>query len=186
MKKSLKIYLLSWLGVVVLFVLLIVANGFNLFAPHHRVAIDSTNIVKITGLDLPEVLSVNSWNNLDRYTSRWDCFEHNSQFVDKLSEDCIAQLENLCQTDTVHWHKDIYEGSYVYLDDAWNRGDIYCISCRISERGSYVEYYVDESEGEEYSVLIFMVILLLVSLLIVWGIVWLIVVIVRRITRRNE
>lgn len=57
-KKSSKIYLLLWVGVIVSFVLLVVAGRAGLFSPHHRLAQDPTNIEKITKIDLPDITSV--------------------------------------------------------------------------------------------------------------------------------
>lgn len=181
MKKSSKIYLLLWLGVIVSFVLLIVASRIGLFSPHHQLAQDPGNIEKITELDLPDVTSVESWNNLERCSSRWDCFEHRSYFAGKLSDECVHQLEIKCQTDSIHWHKDSAVGYYEYHDDAWNRGDIYCINCRIYEKGySYVEYYVDELEGTCILIWSFMAFISVVLVLVSWGIVLLATIIVHK------
>ena len=178
LKKSSKIYLLLWVGVIVSFVLLVVAARAGLFSPHHRLAQDPTNIEKITKIDLPDIASVESWNNLKRGSSRWDLFEHRFEFSEKLSDECIHQLEIKCQTDSIHWHKGSASGRYEYLDDAWNRGDIYCISCRIYEDHAYVEYYVDELEGLDFPILIFLGLLLVVLILVIWGIILLIKTIV--------
>ena len=98
MKKSLKIYLLLWVGVLFFIVLLVVITRMGLLTPHHRLAQDPTNIEIITGLDLPNPISVNSQNNLGRGASGWDCFEHRSQFSEKLSDELIGQLEIKCKT----------------------------------------------------------------------------------------
>lgn len=105
MKKSLKKYLWSWTVVGVLSVVFIVLGETVGFAPHHKLAQDPTNIEKITKLDLPDIISVESSDNLDRGQSCWDCFNHLSRFEGKLSDDCVRQLESLCVSDTVHWRK---------------------------------------------------------------------------------
>lgn len=185
MKKSSKIYLLLWVAVIVSFVLLFIALRADLFAPHHRLAQDPTNIERITGLDLPDTTSVDSWNNLERCSSRWDCFNHRSHFSEQLSEDCIRQLETLCQTDSVHWHKDETAGCYEYLDDAWDRGGIYCISCRIYDDYSDVEYYIDELEELDNVFIGLLLIELVVLVLAVWGMVLLVMIIVRKCRKQQ-
>lgn len=186
LKKITKIYLLLWVAVIVSFVFLIVAGRTDLFAPHHRLAQDPANVERITGLNLPDTRLVNSWNNLERWSSRWDCFSHRSHFAEQLSDDCIRQLETLCKTDSVYWHKDEKAGCYEYLDDAWDRGDIYCISCRIDEDYAYVEYYVDEYEELDNVFIGFLIILLLVLVLVVWGMVLLVVIIIRKCRKQKS
>lgn len=185
MKKPLKIYLTLWAGVIVSFVLLVVAGRAGLFSPHHRLAQDPTNIEKITKIDLPDITSVESWNNLKRGSSRWDLFEHRFKFSEKLSAECIHQLEIKCQTDSIRWHKGSASGRYEYLDDAWNRGDTYCISCHIYEDHAYIDYYVDELEGLYFPILIFLGLLLVVLILVVWGIILLIKTIVYKCNKHK-
>lgn len=170
MRKTLKIYLWSWVVVIALLAILIVLGRTDAFAFHHRLAKDPTNIEKITKLDLPEIAPVDSRDNLERSSSCWDCFEHRSYFTEKLSDDCIQQLDYLCLTDSTHWSKDEANGYYAYLDDAWNRGGRYCISCRIYDDYSYVEYYVDESEGIGIVIAGIMVLMVFVYILLVYGI----------------
>lgn len=186
MKKSLKIYLLLWVGVLFFIVLLVVITRMGLLTPHHRLAQDPTNIEIITGLDLPNPISVNSQNNLGRGASGWDCFEHRSQFSEKLSDELIGQLEIKCKTDSVHWHKNDTIVCYKYLDDAWNSGGIYCISCRIYEDYSHVEYYVDEVEGFINFGYGMLPILLIVFILLVWGMVLIVKIIVRKCRNSKE
>lgn len=173
-----------WVGVIVSVVLFVIALCADLLAPHHRLAQDPANIEKITGLNLPDTISVNSSNNLERGTSRWDCFSHRSHFTEELSDDCIRQLETLCKTDSVYWHKDETEGCYEYLDDAWDRGGNYCISCRIYDDYSVVEYYIDEFEELGNVFIGLLIIELIVFVLAVWGIVLLINFIIRKCRKR--
>lgn len=185
MKKSSKIYLLLWVCVIVLFATVVVVGRAGFFSPHHRLAQDPTNIERITEVDLPDMLSVDSWDNLDRGSSRWDCFNHRSCFADKLSDDCIRQLESLCLTDSAHWHKNDSAGFYEYSDDAWWDGG-YCIHCLIYEDCSYVEYYVDEDEGLEVVIIGILIILLVTLVLIVWGIVLLVMFVVRKYNKQKK
>jgi hypothetical protein len=185
MKKTSKIYLSLWVCVILLFAIVVWGGCAGLFSPHHRLAQDPTNIDRITGLDLPDVISVESWDNLERSSSRWDCFNHRSCFADELSDDCIHQLETLCQTDSAHWHKNDSVGFYEYSDEAWWDGG-YCIHCLIYEDSSFVEYYVDEDEGLEVLIFGFPIILSLSFVLIVWGIVLLVMAIVRKYKKRKK
>lgn len=186
LKKILKVYLLLWVGVIVSFVSLIVASRAGLLSPHHRLAQDPANIEKIIRLDLPDIASVESWDNLERGSSCWDCFQHCSHFADSLSEDCIDQLETLCRTDSIHWHKDNSLGIYEYLDDAWNRGDIFCICCRIYEDHACVEYYVDEVEGFDIAIIGLLAILLVAFILVIRGVVIIVKMISRRYRTKQE
>lgn len=184
MNRSLRKYLLLWVGVIVCSVIVVVAYYAGFFVRHHKLAQDPTNIERITGLDLPDIASVESWDNLDRGTSCWDCFGHHSVFAEKLSDDCIRRLETLCRKDSVHWHKDEIGGCYEYIDDAWERGGIYCIYCCIYDDSSSIEYYVDEVEGV-YVVLYGLPILLFAFVLVIWGIVLIIEFIIRKCKRRQ-
>lgn len=170
MKKGVKIYIWSWVVMVVLSVLLIVLGRAGYLAPHHKLAQYPTNIEKITKLDLPDIISVESWDNLDRGSSCWDCFGHRSYFAGKLSEDCVQQLELLCKTDSTHWCKNENAGCYEYIDDAWSQGGIYSISCSIYEDYSYVEYYVDEIENFGNVLVVFFVLMVAFIVLFIWGI----------------
>lgn len=165
MKKSTKTYLLSWVVVLISFVLLIVAVRADWLSPHHRLAKDPKNIERITGIDLPASISVDSDDNLDRGASCWDCFSHRTYFKEKLSEDCIQQLENLCLTDTAYWQKN--ENAYEYHDS----GDLYFVSCYIYDDYSHVEYYIDEYEPLFKFLLGFFVLCLAGLVLIVIGII---------------
>ena len=181
MKKSLKKYLWSWTVVGVLSVVFIVLGETVGFAPHHKLAQDPTNIEKITKLNLPDIISVESSDNLDRGQSCWDCFQHISHFDGKLSDDCVRQLESLCVSDTVHWRKNENVGYYGYIDDAWNEGGDYSISCRIYEDYSYVEYYVDETESLAVTLIGYALISGAVLILVIWGIIWGILLLLNKI-----
>ena len=185
MKKSTKIYLWLWVGVIVSSVILAGGSRVELFSPHHRLAQDPENVERITEVNLPDAIIVDSWNNLDRGASCWDCFEHRSTFEEKLSNDCVSQLETLCQTDTIYWHKNDTIGCYEYLDDAWSRGGMYCIRCTIYEDYSYVEYYIDETEGLGIVILGMLVVILVAIVLIVWGIVMFVKIIVCKYNKQQ-
>lgn len=159
-------------------------SGTGLLSPHHRLAQNPNNIERITGVDLPAIALVESSDNLERGSSRWDWFDHRTVFAEELSDETIHQLERKCQTDPLHWRKSDASGYYVYLDDDWNRDDgIYCISCCIYKDGAYVEYYVDEFENVIFAGLIVMWLLVVAFILVIWGLGMLVKAIVYRFKR---
>ena len=85
MKKASKIYLWAW---AVFVVMAIVAVVVVLVAPsHHDLARDPYAIERIVKADLPEIVEVESRDNLDRGASRWDVYMHRVQFGEALSEE---------------------------------------------------------------------------------------------------
>lgn len=183
MKKSLKIYLWLWLVAVVAFGLNVALIRCGVFSPHHRLAQDVTNVEKITGLDLPETNSSHSRDNLERTSSRWDCFMHHTYFKGELSSDCINQLEALCRTDSLHWSKDSSGDCYEYYDGAWDRGGDYCICCRIYDDHAFVEYYVDELECLTTGGIGLIAVFVLVVVLVLWGVSLLIDLLIKKCCR---
>ena len=67
------------------------------------------------------------------------------------------------------------------IDDAWNEGGDYSISCRIYEDYSYVEYYVDETEGLAVTLIGYALISGAVLILVIWGIIWGILLLLNKI-----
>ena len=134
---------------------LITLSYYTMSNTHSSIARNPYNIIKITGLDLPKITSVESENNTERTSSAWDCFIHRAQFAEGISAECIRELEHLCETDSLHWtsRKD---GSYTYTDDAWNNGGYYSITCHIYKNSSVVTYYVEEMDGAFVTLLGFM------------------------------
>ena len=84
---------------------------------HHDLAKDPNNIEKIVKVDLPDIAFVESENNLDRSASRWDIFEHRGKFICELTEETTTTLDNLCQTDSLHWRKAQDRTVYSYYDE---------------------------------------------------------------------
>ena len=103
MKKALKIYRLTWVAVIAATLLTIVVMIVH--ESHHELAEDSNNLEKIVKVDLPDIESCESINNLDRRSSRWDIFEHRGKFVNELSDETIMILDDLCLTDSLHWRR---------------------------------------------------------------------------------
>ena len=64
MKLSVKKYLIGWIVVVGFALLWVVLGRIGLFAPHHVLARNPYNIESIVNLDLPDVLSADSQDNL--------------------------------------------------------------------------------------------------------------------------
>ena len=95
---------------------------------------------------MPDIAFVESENNLDRSASHWDIFEHRGKFICELSEETTSALDNLCQTDSLHWRKAQDRSVYSYYDEGGVDG-LYHIFCLIGHDGFTINYEVDESEG---------------------------------------
>ena len=159
MEKNVKVYLWAWVAVIAS------AIGVMVMIPsHHDLASDPYAVEKIVKVDLPDVARVESEDNLDRGTSRWDFYVHRGKFSESLSVESIEIMEALCQADSVRWSKNDVEGCYVYNDEG-GIDDLYSVSCSIYRDRFVTVYYVDESEG------IFGILLLLLvgSVLLIWG-----------------
>ena len=179
MKKASKIYLWAW---AVFFVAAIVAVVAVMMIPsHHDLARDPYAIERIVKLDLPEIVEVESEDNLDRGASRWDVYTHRVQFGDTLSEENIKKLEWLCRTDGEHWMKNAEEGYYHYTAEG-GIDELYAIDCVLYHDHAHWDYTVDESEG----IFLFVAILLCGYLLLLWGLVLIVIGIVKRIVKNKR
>lgn len=174
MKEKLKKSLWKWAAIIAMITLSCIAISNT----HNSIASDPHNVKKITGLDLPEIIHTDSEDNLERGTSRWDCFIHRAQFASEISADCIRELDNRCKTDSIHWDKSADGTGYIYTDDAWEHGELYSITCHVYKNHSVVTYYVDEFEG----CLTFMLGLTVIALSVIWGI----TLIIATVRRRRE
>ena len=144
MKKASKIYLWTWLVFVVAAVVTVVVA---MVAPsHHDLARDPYAIERIVKVDLPEIVEVESEDNLDRGASRWDVYTHRVQFGDTLSEESIKKFDRLCRTDSLHWLKNAEEGYYRYTAEG-GVDELYAIDCVLYRDHAHWDYMVDESEG---------------------------------------
>ena len=170
MKLSVKKYLIGWIVVVGFALLWVVLGRIGLFAPHHVLARNPYSIESIVNLDLPDVLSADSQDNLERGSSRWDCYEHNVRFAESLSEACVRELEGRCESDGKYWSRK-GDCSYEYYNAAWDEGENYCVRCIIREDSAYIEYYVDESEGAYVIGLGIIIVGLGVAVLVIWGLI---------------
>jgi hypothetical protein len=179
MKKSLKTYLWAW--IISLSCLLLLLAAGRVFAPHHSLAKDGYSIEKIIEVDLPNVKSVISENNLDRDSSRWDCFTHEIVFEESLSKDYINQLEQLCKSDSLRWTKGEEPLSYLYEDGDWEN---YYVTCGINPESAFVCYYVDEDEGLFVVAGALLIINFAFFVLVIWGLALLVITLVRK--KRNN
>lgn len=172
MKKSTKIYLFAW-GVLAVAII-----GFMFWPTHHNLAKEASNIEKIIKVDLPNIADSESTNNIDRCASRWDIFDHSIQFAEELSDDCVKELERLCESDSEHWSKNETEGFYAYRDEG-GIDNLYEVWCQIHRGHATLTYTIDEDEG------ILMVALMFIyfKIMILWGLVLGIITIVRRKTK---
>ena len=179
MKKASKIYLWAW---AVFFVAAIVAVAAVMVIPsHHDLARDPYAIERIVKVDLPEIVEVESEDNLDRGASRWDVYMHRVQFGEALSEESIKKLDRLCRTDSLHWRKNHEEAYYRYTAEG-GIDELYAIDCEIHHDYAYLTYTVDESEG----ILLFVAIYLCVHLMLLWGVVLLVIAVVKRIVKNRQ
>lgn len=166
MNKTLKIYLWSWLIVAVLAVILFASARKGVLSPYYLgLTQNPSYIEKITHLDLPEIMSVDSYDNLYYCSYYQDLLVQRFNFAEKLSDNCIHQLETLCLTNHTDWHKYETDGCYNY-DCTF--GDIYFI-CYIYEDYALVGCYIDEIDVI-VTKLGFYALLLVVFILIVMGI----------------
>lgn len=168
---TLKIYRWAWFALIVVTIATIAVLVIR--TSHHDLAAAPDNIEKIVKVDLPEIASVESENNLDRGASRWDTYIHSGQFTEELSEESIKAIEELCVADRSHWCKE--EEYYAYFD----RGgidDLYLVTCIIYHDHFKLTYEVDESEG----IFVLFPFVIAYMILFAWGIILLIIRLFRR------
>ena len=178
MRKALKIY--GWAWVVLIAATIVTFAVMIIYPSHHELAADPYSIEKIVKVNLPDIAFVESENNLDRSASRWDIFEHRGKFICELTEETTTTLDNLCQTDSLHWRKAQDRSVYSYYDEGGVDG-LYHVFCLISHDGFTITYEVDESEG------IFGLFPLIVAymILITWGMILIIVSLFRRNPKKS-
>ena len=144
-----------------------------IYPSHHELAADPYSIEKIVKVDLPDIASVQSIDDL--VGSRWDMFVHKGRFIEEISEESIQIMDKLCLSDSIHWSKNSDEGYYMYLDEGGIDG-LYLVSCTISEDRFVTTYEVEESEG----IFVLFVLIIAYMLLLTWGIILFIVSLFRR------
>lgn len=179
MKKTFKIYAWAW-GIVI--VSTIIAVVVMMLVPsHHDLAKDPSQIRKIVKVDLPGIAYVESIDNMDRESSRWDVYMHRVGFSKELSESNIKTMEKLCQTDSVHWQKNVELGCYSYHDEGgWDQ--LYSVTCQIYKDHFVMDYMVDEAEGIFVAVLLTLAYYILVG----WGAVLVVILVFSRLMSRNK
>ena len=179
MKKASKIYLWAW---AVFVVAAIVAVVVAMVVPsHHDLARDPYAIERIVKLDLPEIVEVESEDNLDRGASRWDVYMHRVLFGEALSVESIKELDRLCRTDSLHWLKNAEEGYYRYTAEG-GVDELYAIDCVLYRDHAHWDYTVDESEG----IFLFVAFYLCGYLLLLWGVALIVIGIVKRIVKNKK
>ena len=179
MKKASKIYL--WACVVIVVAAIVAVVAVMVIPSHHDLARDPYAIERIVKLDLPEIVEVESEDNLDRGASRWDVYTHLVQFGESLSEESIRKLDRLCRTDGEHWQKNAEEGYYRYTAEG-GVDELYAIDCVLYHDHAHWDYTVDESEG----IFLFVAILLCAYLMLLWGVVLVVVGVVKRIVKNKK
>ena len=179
MKKIWRIYAWAWAVVVAL--ILVTAVVMAMVPSHHDLARDPYTIERVVEVDLPEIVQVESEDNLDRGTSRWDVYTHQGQFGEPISKESIDKLDRLCQTDSEHWRRDEEKGYYQYTDEG-GVDDLYEVSCTLYADHFVVGYTVDESEG----LFLFIPFVLAFYVLINVGIVLAVISLIRKIKNRKN
>ena len=178
MRKALKIY--GWAWVALIAATIVTFAVMIIYPSHYELAADPYSIEKIVKVDLPDIAFVESENNLDRSASRWDIFEHRGKFICELTEETTTTLDNLCQTDSLHWRKAQDRSVYSFYDEGGIDG-LYNVFCLISNDGFTTLYEIDEDEG----LFILLPIVLAYTILFKWGIVLIIISIIKRIKNRK-
>ena len=150
----------------------------KIYPSHHELAADPYCIEKIVKVDLPDIASVQSRNDLGG--SRWDMHVHKGEFTEGISEESIQIMNELCLSDSIHWSKNSDKGYYIYSDEGCLDG-LYLVSCAISEDRFVTTYEVEESEG------IFVLFTLIVAymILLTCGIILFIVSLFRRNPKKS-
>ena len=179
MKKASKIYLWAWVAFVVAAIVAVVVA--MVIPSHHDLARDPYAIERIVKVDLPEIVEVESEDNLDRGASRWDVYTHRVQFGEALSEESIKKLDQRCHNDSQHWLKNAEEGYYRYTAEG-GVDELYAIDCVLYHDHAHWDYTVDESEG----IFLFVAILLCAYLMILWGVALVVVGVVKRIIKNKR
>ena len=111
MKRPLKIY--GWAWVAIIAATIVTFAVMIIYPSHHELAADPYSIEKIVKVDLPDIASVQSMDDLRG--SRWDMFVHQGRFTEEISEESIQKMDELCQSDTIHWSKNSDKVVYMIL-----------------------------------------------------------------------
>ena len=162
MKRPLKIY--GWAWVAIIAATIVTFAVMNIYPSHLELAADPYSIVKIVKVDLPDIASVQSMDDLGG--SRWDMFVHQGRFTEEISEESIQKMDELCISDSIRWSKNSDKGYYMYLDEGGIDG-LYLVSCSISEDRFVTTYEVEESEG----IFVLSAVIVAYMILITWGII---------------
>ena len=98
MRKALKIYGWAWVVLIVATIITVIVMAIR--TSHHDLAKDPNNIEKIVKVDLPDIASVQSWDDFGG--SRWDMHVHKGQFTERISEESIQIMDELCLSNSIH------------------------------------------------------------------------------------
>lgn len=169
MKKSTKIYIWAWAVALVFLV------GYIVWPSHHDLASDPQKVGAIVNLRLPEVADYKYEDNSVSDTPGWDFYDYHVFFAEKISEECIAEMELRCAEDSEHWSKNKAEGYYLYVDSDGD-GGLYEVGCVIFDDQVHVGYFISEDEG----IIAPLFLSLYIHILLIWGFALLIIAIVKR------
>ena len=168
-----KIYTKIVAASVAIMLVMLLCDVFSDSDSHRHLAKEPMSLEKILGVQLPQYTVVESSDNLERTTSRFDCFSHHYQFNEPFTPAMIKELNDLCEAEPQRWSKGAEGIAYSYERGDW---DSYYIECSINASTAHIDYYVDELDGVtalfEWVLYIFVwiasLILIGVVLLVVW------------------
>ena len=184
MRKSLKIYIWSWVVIIAITIcgsiVLSVISGNGTEHHNHLIKLSESpeyieNVIKV---DLPDIAHLESDYGAG---SSWTTYSYELKFNEALSEDCIEELNKLCETDSVHWSKN-FNGDFIYHESENLDYEIFSI---IYNDHSVVDYGIyDELPSSVLGFLASTTAVLYI--LIIWGVVLLIIAVVRKMISKNK
>lgn len=183
MKKVWKIYLWSWVVyiAIVIFGSIAILTTTQKGTEHHKYLVKLSEspeyIEKVIKVDLPNIAQIDSDYGVG---SSWTSYGYDLKFSEALLEDCIRELNKLCETDSIHWKK--FEDRFMYTESASLNYDISCI---IYNDHSVVDYGICDELPT--SLLVFLAsTTIILYILIAWGIIHLIISVIRKIIRKMK
>ncbi len=141
MKLKAKKIILWGCGSILTLVLLLVIAIFSLFyylTQDNRIAEDPTKIASRADFDLPAYVVLEQTDNMDRGTSAWSYYGWELQLEEPLTDNDLAELNELSKMDS-HWSYNEERESYIY--SLREEGKRYItIIINIKENSIYMSY----------------------------------------------
>lgn len=176
MRKEFKIYGWGWVILIALLIIYLIVPS------HHDLAEDPKNIEKIIKIDLPDIAKTESSYYRDPPAPSLDVYTHDITFVEKLSKECIKELEERCHT-SVYWEKLTEQDCYLYK---YEIGYHYSVHCYVYKDYCSIRYAADTNEGVSFWFYWIIGFLIVNTYGFIIFIIWLICKIWVRIKKRNS